>query len=241
MGTRFFVGYCAKEFNEQMRVLIVEDNAEVAAAIEAALLDERFETEVCHNGRTGLERALDASYDVMILDIMLPDVSGHHVLKEIRKAGLTTPVLFLTARDSVEDRVIGLDYGADDYLTKPFDVAELLARVRALSRRKGSIFQEDQIAYRRIRMSPQAHDAFVDKNPLHLTVKEYELLEYFLVNAEQILTRQQIFYRVWGFNSDSGSAVVDVYVHYVRKKLALYGCDDYVQTVRGVGFMLKES
>ncbi len=224
-----------------MRVLIIEDNTEVASVVKAALLEEEWETDVAYNGRTGLEKALHEPYDVIILDIMLPDLDGHKVLQEIRKALLMTPVLFLTARDSVQDRVIGLDFGADDYLTKPFDIAELVARIRALSRRKGSIVQEDHIAYRRISLSSQAHDGFVDKKALHLTVKEYELLEYFLINAEQILTRQQIFYRVWGFNSDSGSAVVDVYVHYLRKKLTLHECDDYIQTVRGVGFMLKES
>ncbi|PWI57303.1 response regulator transcription factor [Sulfoacidibacillus thermotolerans] len=224
-----------------MRVLVIEDNVEVASVIESALQEEKWETDVAHDGRQGLEKALQEPCDVIILDIMLPDLDGHRVLQEIRKVSFTTPVLFLTARDRVEDRVIGLDYGADDYLTKPFDVAELLARVRALARRKGSIYHEDHIAYGRIQIRPQAHDGFVDNKPLHLTVKEYELLEYFLINAEQILTRQQIFYRVWGFNSDSGSTVVDVYVHYLRKKLAPFHCDEYVRTVRGVGFMLKES
>ena len=224
-----------------MRVLLIEDNMEVVSVIATALLDERWETEVVHNGQTGLEKALHESYDVIILDIMLPDLDGHTVLQEIRNASLMTPVLFLTARDSVRDRVMGLDFGADDYLTKPFDLEELAARLRALVRRKGSIFQDDHIAYRRISLSSQAHDVFVDKAPLRLTVKEYELTEYFLMNAEQILTREQIFYRVWGFNSDSGSAVVDVYVHYLRKKLAPYNCSDYIQTIRGVGFMLSYS
>jgi two-component system response regulator CiaR len=224
----------------KVKILVVEDDPAVGKAITAALCEEEWETDLAISGRTGLHYATDRSYDVIILDIMLPDMDGYGIVKALRGEAIMTPVLFLTARDSVQDRVKGLDSGADDYLTKPFEVAELLARVRALSRRKGSFIHENKVEYGRLSIQEQTRDGFVDKQPLNLTVKEYELLEYLLRNAEQILTREQVFCSVWGFDSDAGSAVVEVYVHYLRKKLAPFGCDKFIRTIRGVGYMVKE-
>ncbi|OFW77501.1 MAG: DNA-binding response regulator [Alicyclobacillus sp. RIFOXYA1_FULL_53_8] len=223
-----------------MKALIVEDDAQMAKVIQASLSEESWISDIACTGKIGLESALNHSYDLIILDIMLPDLTGIEVVRRIRGASSMTPVLMLTALDSVDDRVHGLDAGADDYLTKPFDVPELLARVRALSRRKGSIIFEDKLSYGPITLSLQPHDGFVDGSELHLTSKEYELLEFFLRNAEQIVTREQIFIRVWGYDSDSGPTVVDVYVHFLRRKLSPFGCDGYIRTVRGVGYMLKE-
>ncbi|MCF8565909.1 response regulator transcription factor [Alicyclobacillus tolerans] len=223
-----------------MKALIVEDDVEIAKVIAAALRDESWNCDVANTGKSGLQLALDQSYDLIVLDIMLPDLNGVEVIRRIRQASLMVPVLFLTALDSVQDRVRGLDAGADDYLTKPFDIPELLARIRALSRRKGSIVVEDRLVYGPLALHPDSRDGTAGDHPLHLTSKEYEILKYFMQNAEQILTRDQIFVRVWGYDSDAGPTVVDVYVHRLRRKLAELGCEGYLKTLRSVGYMLKE-
>jgi DNA-binding response OmpR family regulator len=223
-----------------MRVLIVEDDKSLLNAVATVFEEESYQVDRAEDGEDGLALAEQGIYDLMVLDIMLPGLTGIEILREMRKQGLTTPVLLLTARDSVEDRVKGLDAGADDYVTKPFAVQELLARARALLRRHGALSIDGDITYGRIVLRPKSHDGYVDNQPLKLTSKEFKLLEYLIVNREQILTREQIFDRVWGFDVDSNTSVVDVYMHYVRKKLAAHGCDHLVQTIRGVGYMLKE-
>jgi DNA-binding response OmpR family regulator len=171
---------------------------------------------------------------------MLPGMNGLSIVKKLRNQSMVTPILFLTAMDSVEDRVSGLDSGADDYLVKPFAITELLARVRALLRRQGAMGTEGELSYSIISIKPKLHDAFVDGIPLQLTIKEFELLEFLVLNNEQILTREQIFDRIWGFDSDTASGIVDLYVHYLRKKMNIHGCDYLLHTVRGVGYRLKE-
>lgn len=225
-----------------MKALIVEDDPVVASVIGAALREEAWSADVAPTGREALDKALTEqnSYDLIVLDVMLPDLSGIDVIRQIRAAASMIPVLFLTALDSVTDRVKGLDAGADDYLTKPFEVTELLARVRALSRRKGSIVIEHGLEYGRLSLNRQEREGFANRQALRLTVKEFDLFEYFLRNAEQIVTREQIFLRLWGYDADAGPTVVDVYVHFLRKKLAAVGCEHYIRTIRGVGYMLKE-
>jgi DNA-binding response OmpR family regulator len=223
-----------------MRVLIVEDDKSLLNAVATVFEEESYQVDRAENGDDGLGFAEQGIYDLVILDIMLPGLTGIEILKEMRKQSLTTPVLLLTARDSVEDRVKGLDAGADDYLTKPFAVQELLARARALLRRHGTVSLEGDIVYGPIALRLKSHDGYVDGQPLKLTTKEFKLLEYLMMNREQILTREQIFDRVWGFDVDSNTSVVDVYMHYLRKKLAAQNCDQLVQTIRGVGYMLKE-
>jgi DNA-binding response OmpR family regulator len=149
-------------------------------------------------------------------------------------------VLFLTARDSVEDRVLGLESGADDYLVKPFAVPELLARVKALLRRRGAFGKEGRTVYGKLALDPKVKEGYIDEQPLQLTSKEYQLMEFFVLNSEHILTREQIFDRIWGFESEAVMGVVDLYVHYLRKKLSQYHYDWIIQTVRGAGFMLKD-
>lgn len=223
-----------------MRILIVEDDQSLLNAIVTVFEEESYQVDRADNGDDGLALAEQGIYDLVVLDIMLPGLSGIEILQSMRKMAQTTPVLLLTARDSVEDRVKGLDAGADDYLTKPFAVQELLARARALLRRHGALSLDGDLVYNRIALRRKAHDGYVDNQPLKLTSKEFKLLEYLMVNREQILTREQIFDRVWGFDVDSNTSVVDVYMHYLRKKLAVQGCDELVQTIRGVGYMLKE-
>jgi len=221
--------------------LVVEDDIALANVIVAALREEAWEPTHAATGSEGLRLALAGTFDLIILDVMLPAVDGFAIVSRLRSAGMTTPVLFLTALGSVDDRVRGLDAGGDDYLTKPFDVQELLARVRALARREliATAVAAD-LVYGQLTLRPDAHEVIADGNLLNLTAKEFALFEYMLRNAEQILTREQIFNRIWGYDSEVGASVVDVYMHYVRKKLAPFACDGYIRTVRGIGYMMKE-
>jgi two-component system response regulator CiaR len=224
-----------------MRVLIVEDDASLLNAIADVFEEEGYQTDRADTGYDGLLYAEQDIYDLLILDIMLPGKSGLEIIKALRKKGIAVPILLLTARDAVEDRVKGLDAGADDYLTKPFAFQELLARARALLRRRSGAGADGEITCGPLSIRAKEHDAFVDGTPLKLTAKEFKLLEFLLLNRGQILTKEQIFDRVWGFDVDTNIGVVDVYLHYVRKKLALHKCDHLIHTIRGVGYMLKES
>jgi DNA-binding response OmpR family regulator len=171
---------------------------------------------------------------------MIPEIDGFEVLQTIRKEGLKIPVLFLTARDSLEDRVKGLDFGGDDYLVKPFQAAELKARIRALLRRSGSLTTDQTIKYRGIELLGKERDILVDGESIKLTAKQYELLEYLIQNKGVILTKEQIYDRVWGFDSDTTVAIVEVFMHHLRKKLEPFGYHTDIKTIRGVGYMLNE-
>ncbi|WP_134686544.1 response regulator transcription factor [Brevibacillus migulae] len=222
-----------------MRILTVEDERSLLQAISAVLTDEGYQVDCADRGDEGLLLAERGIYDLLVLDIMMPGLDGLSLVRKLRAKGVMTPVLFLTAKDSVEARVEGLDAGADDYLVKPFAVEELLARTRAILRRNGKIGMEGELSYGPISVKTNEHDGYVDAHPLKLTTKEYDLLTYFLHNKEQILTRDQIFDRVWGIDSDANYGIVDLYVHYLRKKLADHGYDNFIRTVRNVGYILK--
>ncbi|KEO84875.1 response regulator transcription factor [Tumebacillus flagellatus] len=224
-----------------MKVLVVEDDRAIRHAVVQVLQDESYETDEAEAGDEGLLLAETNGYDLLILDIMMPGLDGLSLIKELRKQGIKTPALFLTAKDSVDARVRGLDAGADDYLVKPFAVEELLARIRALLRRDGKIGPEGELSYGPITFLPKEHDGCVQGTPLKLTNKEYELLQYMVQNREQILSRSQIFDRIWGLDSEANDSIVDLYIHYLRKKLAPFQCESMIRTVRGVGYMLKEA
>ncbi|WP_152380264.1 response regulator transcription factor [Paenibacillus brasilensis] len=221
-----------------MRVLVVEDDPSLLKIVCDLFESESFLTDSAETGDEGYYLAQQNIYDLIILDIMLPGMSGVEIVKKLRANAILVPIILLTAKDAVEDRVAGLDIGADDYITKPFAVSELLARTRAVLRRKGTIGQEGELIYGLIRLVPAAKDAFIEDNALNLTATEYKLLEFFLCNKEQILTREQIFDRVWGFDSGSATTAVDVYMHLLRKKLAARNADNLLRTVRGIGYML---
>ncbi|MCR8859248.1 MULTISPECIES: response regulator transcription factor [Bacillus] len=222
-----------------MRLLVVEDNAPLLESITQILCDE-FEVDTAMNGEDGLFLALQNIYDVILLDVMLPVIDGFEVIQRIRNDKIETPVLFLTAKDSLEDRVKGLDFGGDDYLIKPFQAPELKARIRALLRRSGNLTTKQTINYRGIELFGKDKDIQVGGEAIKLTLKQYELLEYLIQNSGKILMREQIFDRVWGFDSDTTVAIVEVYVHHLRKKLEPFGYQKDIQTVRGIGYMLKE-
>lgn len=222
-----------------MRVLVVEDDSSLLKVIKNVFESEFFQVDCAETGDDGYYLADQSIYDLIILDVMLPGMSGIQLVKQLRTNSSTVPIILLTAKDSVEDRVAGLDAGADDYVTKPFAVMELLARTRAVLRRKGTIGLEGEMTNGPIRLIPSMRDAFTGGQAMKLTAKEYELLEFFMCNKEQILTRDQIFDRIWGFDSSSASSAVDVYVHYLRKKLAAHECGQFLQTIRGVGYLFK--
>ena len=223
-----------------MKILVVEDDEMLRSAISAVLTDEGYSVEDTGLGDEGLFLAEQAIYDLLVLDIMLPGMSGLEIVRQLRIKTIHVPVLLLTAKDSIEDRVTGLNIGADDYLVKPFAVAELLARIKALLRRKGG-GSEELLAYNSISLNSKLQEAYHESVAMGLTGKEYELLEYLVVNRERILTREQIFDRLWGYESESSYGIVDVYVHLIRKKMNVTGCDHLIRTVRGVGYMLKDN
>lgn len=223
-----------------MRILVVEDDDMLREAVVAVLQDEDFLTDEAATGDEGLFLAEQDIYDLLILDIMLPGIDGLQVVKAVRAKNVSVPILILTARDSVKDRVEGLNTGADDYLVKPFALLELVARVKALFRRRSGA-TEAGISYAGIVLNPKSKEGFVDGESLQLTTKEFEMLEFLVVNHGQIVTREQIFDRIWGFESENANGNVDLYIHYLRKKLAPFNKDTLLKTVRGAGFIFKES
>lgn len=220
-----------------MRILVVEDEKKVSGFIKRGLSQEGYAIDTASDGMEGQELAEANKYDAIILDIMLPKKSGLEVLKDIKDRGVEAPVLLLTARDTVEDRVSGLNLGADDYLTKPFAFEELVARVKALLRRGGS--GSSVLQYEDLSLDPMTRKATKGDEEIELTLKEYALLEYFLRNPERVLSRAVIAEHVWDQNFDSETNVVDVYINHLRNKVDIDDSKKLIHTVRGVGYVLK--
>jgi heavy metal response regulator len=222
-----------------MRILVVEDEKKVASFIKRGLEEEQYEVSTAADGEEGLKLALEKQFDLIVLDWMLPKKDGLSVLKDLRERKNVTPILMLTAKDSVEDIVAGLDSGSDDYLTKPFAFAELLARVRALMRRS-ELDRGAEIRFADLRLDPVTHKVWRKEKEIDLTAKEYGLLEYFMRNPHQVLTRTMIAEHVWDYTFDSFTNIIDVYVNYLRKKIDRDADKKLIHTVRGVGYILKE-
>jgi heavy metal response regulator len=220
-----------------MRILVVEDTIKVASFIQRGLEASQYQVDVEHDGAAGLNRLLADDYDLAILDVMLPTMDGFRVVEAMRKQGVKVPVLLLTARGAVEDKVTGLDVGADDYLTKPFAFEELLARVRALLRRGVAAPEILEIAD--LRLDPAKREVTRANKRIDLTAKEFALLEYLLRRQGQVLSRSMIAQHVWGVDYDTFTNVIDVYVNYLRKKIELDGQIKLLHTVRGAGYVLK--
>lgn len=223
-----------------MHLLLVEDDRRMARLIAEELEAAHIQTDVVFDGNSGLNLLLRGIYDVAIIDWMLPERDGPAVCRVARASGVRTPLLMLTARTQIEDRVNGLESGADDYLIKPFAFAELLARVRALTRRyRGDGGSPDELRYGDLVMDLRAHSARRGEHPLDLTATEWRLLELLLRHPDQVLTRQQILDYVWSYEHAVQPSLVEVYISYLRRKLDLPGLPDPIQTVRGVGYRLK--
>lgn len=223
-----------------MRILVVEDDRKVASFIRKGLEEEGHAVEVAGDGAAAVERATDgAPWDLVVLDVMLPKGDGFGVLKALRQEGLRMPVLMLTARDAVSDRVTGLDLGADDYLSKPFAFEEFLARVRALLRRGGG-GPAPVLRLADLTLDPATREVRRGARRVELTAREHTLLEYFLRNAGRVLTRPMLAQHVWGLDFDPESNVVDVYVGYLRRRIEGPGERRLLHTVRGVGYVLKD-
>jgi DNA-binding response OmpR family regulator len=221
-----------------MRLLVVEDEEKVARFIRSALEEEHFSVDVAADGESALDLIEVVPYDLLILDLTLPKRGGLEVVHLLRQRGIKTPVLILTARTSVTDRVKGLDVGADDYLVKPFAIAELLARVRALLRRGGAApvmaLRADDLT-----LDPVSHEVVRGGKKIELTTKEYALLEYFLRNPNRVLTRSMIVEHVWDIHFDTFTNIIDVYINYLRNKIDKGSKRPLIHTVRGVGYVLK--
>jgi two-component system, OmpR family, response regulator MprA len=225
---------------EQARILVVDDEPAVQSALLRALTLERYQVSQAADGREALERLGAAPYEVVILDISMPHVDGLEVCRRLRAGGDRTPVLMLTAREQIDDRVAGLDAGADDYLVKPFALRELLARVRALLRRAGEDDEHDTVLeFEDLRLHRLAHEAWRGERMLQLTRTEFLLLEMFLSHPRQVLTRSAIFEHVWGYDFGATSNSLGVYIGYLRRKIEVGEEPRLLHTVRGVGYVLR--
>jgi DNA-binding response OmpR family regulator len=224
-----------------MRVLIIEDEEALALRIKNILESDKYHAEVAFDGQDGLEMALTEEYDIILLDILLPHIDGIQILKEIRRQGIRIPVLLLTVKDSTQDKVIGLDAGADDYLTKPFAIPELLARVRSVLRRKSEV-KSTSIFIGDLEINTSRHEVLQNGSPINLTAKEYSILEFLVYNKNRVLSRISIAEHVWGDNFDifNMTNFVDVHVKNLRKKIEVKGKKNIIQTIRGVGYMIKD-
>ncbi|MFI1097735.1 response regulator transcription factor [Streptomyces sp. NPDC020917] len=227
------------------RILIVDDEPAVREALQRSLAFEGYDTALAADGMAALEQAGTYGPDAIVLDVLMPRMDGLTTARRLRSSGVTTPILMLTARDTVGDRVTGLDAGADDYLVKPFELDELLARLRALLRRSsyaaaaGPAGEEHVMTFGDLRMDTTTREVTRDGNPVELTRTEYTLLELFLAHPRQVLTREQILKAVWGFDFEPSSNSLDVYVMYLRRKTEAGGMPRLVHTVRGVGYVLR--
>lgn len=222
------------------RVLIVEDERRLASLLTQQLTDLKLAVEAVHDGESGLGAALARPFDLIILDVMLPGQDGFAVCRELRRRGLTVPIMMLSARGVLEDRVRGLDSGADDYLTKPFEFAELSARVRALLRRQRPAAVLS-VAVGDLSLDPVSRSVYRGERKIDLTQKEFALLEYFMRNVDQVLTRSMIGEHVWDLTWDRMTNVIDVYVNHLRRKLEDAGESRMIHAVRGVGYVLRSS
>jgi two-component system response regulator MprA len=223
-----------------MKILVVDDEPAVRDALERALRSQGYGVSTAVDGRDGLDRLEAEPPDLVVLDILMPRLDGLEACRELRASGDRTPVLMLTARDAVGDRVEGLDAGADDYLVKPFALEELLARIRALLRRTVPNADEKPLAFADLVLDPVTHEVHRGDRPVELTRTEYLLLELFLLNPRRVLTREVIFDRVWGYDFGPTSNALEVYVGYLRRKTEGDGEPRLIHTVRGVGYVMKE-
>ena len=222
-----------------MKLLLVEDEKQLSEALQQILIKNKYSVDAVYSGDEGLDYALSDVYDVIILDIMLPKLNGIEILKMIRKRKISTPVILLTAKGSVEDRILGLDSGADDYLPKPFSPDELLARLRALTRRNGDFINENILEFSDIKLNLSTYDMEVNDNSITLTQKEFEILKYFMQRPKLVVSKDDLITKLWGFDSDVEHNNIEVYISFLRKKLAYVESNVKITTIRRVGYRLE--
>lgn len=225
------------------KILIVEDERKIARFVELELKHEGYEVAIAGDGQTALDMALSEDMDLIVLDVMLPVLSGIEVCKRIREAGLDIPIIMLTAKDDVKDKVIGLDNGADDYMTKPFAIEELFARIRvALNRSKDTrkLPEEMMLTAGRLRMDCKKYEVFYGEEPVVLTKKEFQLVRYLLQHKNEAISREELLSNVWEYDYLGDTNVVDVYIRYIRQKIDIKYGVKVVNTVRGVGYIIKD-
>ena len=222
-----------------MRVLVVEDEVRLAATLQDLLEMNGYNADVCHDGEAGLDNALSAIYDVMILDVMLPKLDGFTVLRRLRAEGNATPVLMLTARSEVMDKVQGLDCGADYYLTKPFEPKELLACVRALTRRAPELRSTDALSCGDLTLEKNAFTLSCGDRSVRLSRKEFDMMELLMLNQKMVITKENLLLKIWGYESDAEDNNVEVYISFLRKKLEHLHSQVKIKTIRMVGYCLE--
>ncbi|SLM96295.1 response regulator [Brachybacterium faecium] len=223
-------------------ILLVEDEKNLARFVELELKHENYNVTIAHDGREGLELALEGEWDAILLDLMLPSLNGIEICRRIRQQEQQTPIIMLTARDSVIDRVSGLDHGADDYIVKPFAIEELLARLRSLLRRVENAEpaqKQTKLSYRDLNVEKESRMVLVGEEVIELTKREYDLLLTLMENINIVLTREVLLNKVWGYETEVETNVVDVYVRYLRNKIDRPGEESYIQTVRGTGYVMR--
>jgi DNA-binding response OmpR family regulator len=220
-----------------MRILLVEDEEGVANFIKKGLVEEHYAVDLAVDGEEGRDLAFANQYDLIILDIMIPGINGIDLCKEIRQKKIQTPVLMLTAKDSVKDKVAGLDSGADDYLTKPFSFQEFIARIRALLRRKPDPLME--LRYKDLRIDVLSHRVFANEKEVVLSPKEYAILVYLMRNRGRVLSRIQIIENIWGYDFNPNTNIVDVHIKSLRDKIGEFVPSDFIRTIRGTGYMVE--
>lgn len=222
-----------------MRLLIIEDEPGIARFLKEGLEEEYFAVDVAHDGKKGLDLAMTNDYDLIMVDWMIPGLSGVEVCRHIRQAGSDVPIIFLTARDTLEDVVFGLETGANDYIRKPFEFEEVLARIRVQLR--GVARDGDALSAGPVTMNPVTHQVFCNGNELTLTPKEFALLEYLIRNKDRPCSRSRIIEHVWDIHFYSDTSVIDVYINFLRRKLEASGCGNLIQTIRGIGYIIRET
>lgn len=223
-----------------MRVLIVEDEARLASTLQDLLELNGYTADVCYDGEAGLDNALSAIYDVILLDVMLPKLDGFTVLRRLRAEGNATPVLMLTARSELSDRVEGLDCGADYYLTKPFEPKELLACIRALTRRQPELRNTDILEYGDLKLVKNSFTLSCGERGLRLSRKEFDMMELLMLNREVVITKENLLLKIWGYESDAEDNNVEVYISFLRKKLEHLHSTVKIKTIRMVGYCLEK-
>ncbi|WP_418039806.1 response regulator transcription factor [Paenibacillus xylanilyticus] len=222
-----------------MRILIAEDEVHLAEAVSQILKKNNYSVDMVHDGRSGLDYALSGIYDLLLLDIMMPEMDGISVLRKLRSEGNHTPVILLTAKGELSDKVTGLDCGADDYIAKPFETEELLARIRAALRRKGEVLPEDGLKFGDIELNTTQLKLAVQGKEIKLNLKENELLELLITRKQAITSKEQIIEKLWGFDSEVEYNNVEVYISFLRKKLTFLNSKVRINTIRGVGYVLE--